>query len=110
MELQTTCRTKLATPPLLKEEVLDALQKLTDLDAEERMKREDIEQLDVTELLCPFIPVDDEGNSTSLGSILHAEGTCKPCAFLKKDRCRRKDLCLYCHIEHENAAPVEKRN
>jgi hypothetical protein len=87
------------------EEVLEALHELTNVAAEEQLKREDIMNYKVTEQLYPYIPVDDQGLVTSLGSILHALDACKPCAFLKKDRCHKKDLCLYCHFEHGGPNP-----
>jgi len=100
LELPITC-SSLKT----RSEALEALQMLREREAEERFTREDLMNCDVSKQLYPAIPVDDKGNVTSLGSILHAEGTCKPCAFswkrsVKKDRCYKKDLCLYCHFEH----------
>lgn len=88
-----------------KDEVLESLQQLTDLAAKEQLTREDLEKNEVTDHLYPYIPFNDEGDITSLGSILHAEGACKPCVFLKKDRCHKKDLCLYCHFEHDVKQP-----
>lgn len=86
-----------------RKDVLEALEGLTNLAMAENWTREDLMNCDITDRLYPYIPVDDEGCVTSLGSIQHAEGTCKPCAFLKKDRCHKKDLCLYCHFGHEAA-------
>lgn len=88
------------------EEILESLHELTDLVAEEQFKREDLQNYPLIEQLYPYIPVDDKGNVTSLGSILHAQGdggvlSCKPCAFMKKDRCHKKDLCLFCHFPHD---------
>jgi len=37
----------------------------------------------------------------SLGSALHEEGTCRPCAFVRSDvGCRAKESCRFCHYEH----------
>jgi len=83
-------------------EVFEALQSLTDLVEEQKLKREDLMNNEIVEQLYPYIPVDDEGCATSLGSLLHAEGVCKPCAFLKKNRCHKGELCVYCHFEHES--------
>jgi len=88
---------------LLPSEALDALQKLKEMVAEEHLKREDLVTNEVTAQLYPYIPIDDEGSVTSLGTILHASGACKPCMFWKKGRCHKKDLCLYCHIDSEHA-------
>lgn len=85
-------------------EILDMLEKLTQMVGIERYKREDLVSHELTPVLYPYIPL-EEGNITSLGSILHLEGNCKPCAFLKKDRCHKKDLCLYCHFAHNITAP-----
>lgn len=95
--------------PQVPRQALEALHKLTDQVAEEHLKREDLMTNEVTSQLYPFIPYDEEGNVTSLGSILHAEGSCKPCVFWKKDRCRKKDLCLFCHFEHEIPKPACSR-
>jgi hypothetical protein len=88
---------------LLPSEALDALQKLKEMVAEEHLKREDLVTNEVTAQLYPYIPIDDEDNVTSLGTILHASGACKPCMFWKKGRCHKKDLCLYCHCDSEHA-------
>eukprot|EP00746_Dinoflagellata_sp_MGD_P065614 gnl/MRDRNA2_/MRDRNA2_27320_c0_seq1.p1 gnl/MRDRNA2_/MRDRNA2_27320_c0~~gnl/MRDRNA2_/MRDRNA2_27320_c0_seq1.p1 ORF type:complete len:386 (-),score=78.25 gnl/MRDRNA2_/MRDRNA2_27320_c0_seq1:601-1662(-) len=80
---------------------LDALQKLKEMVEDQHLKREDLMTDEITGQLYPYIPFDDEGNLTSLGSILHAHGACQPCIFMKRDRCHKKDLCLYCHHPHE---------
>jgi hypothetical protein len=85
----------------LPKEALDALHELTVMQADAQLKREDLMTHKVTAQLYPFIPFDDDGNVTSLGSILHSQGMCKPCAFVKKNRCHKKDLCLHCHFEHD---------
>lgn len=87
--------------PIPSTEALEVLQELTDLVASQNMRREDLMNNELAVQLYPFVPYDDEGFKTSLGSILHAEGMCKPCAFLKKERCHKKDLCLYCHFSHD---------
>lgn len=85
----------------LEGEPIEALHKLTVLQADEELKNQGpMSNKHITQLK-PLIPFDDDGNVTSLGSILHAEGTCKPCAFWRKDRCLKKDLCLRCHLEHD---------
>jgi hypothetical protein len=88
-------------------EVRETLAKLTHIVLEDHYKREDLENHEATVFLYPYIPLDEEGNATSLGSILHLEGSCKPCAFLNKQRCHKKDLCIYCHYVHDDvvAAP-----
>jgi len=90
------------------DEALEALQTLQGLAIRDNLKREDLMTIEATSQLYPYIPFDDEGKVTSLGTILHAEGLCKPCAFFKKDRCHKKDLCLYCHFDHDLAKPTRK--
>lgn len=80
---------------------LEALQNLTDLVSQGHLRREDLMVHEITAQLYPLIPSDHEGKVTSLGSILHAEGVCNPCAFFQKNRCHKKDLCTYCHFEHD---------
>jgi hypothetical protein len=42
----------------------------------------------------------------SVGSALHAEGTCKPCAFVHTKGCENGTQCEFCHL----CDPDEKRN
>jgi hypothetical protein len=90
-------------------EVFETLEKLTQIVSDEHYTREDLENHEAVQILYPYIPLDEEGNVTSMGSILHFEGSCKPCAFIKKDRCHKKDLCIYCHLAHDLAAPKTTR-
>eukprot|EP00930_Biecheleria_cincta_P025796 TRINITY_DN18306_c0_g1_i1.p1 TRINITY_DN18306_c0_g1~~TRINITY_DN18306_c0_g1_i1.p1 ORF type:complete len:228 (+),score=25.80 TRINITY_DN18306_c0_g1_i1:23-706(+) len=48
------------------------------------------------------IPVDEDGQLTSVGSQLHYEGDCRPCAFLRNSRrpCTNGIACMYCHFDH----------
>ncbi|CAE7359763.1 CCB1 [Symbiodinium sp. CCMP2456] len=50
-----------------------------------------------------LVPLDEDGKMTSIGSTLHAEGECRPCAFLSSIRrpCRNGAACLFCHFSHE---------
>jgi len=84
-------------------EAIEALNKLAVVVDKERLKREDLMIHEVTAQLYSFIPFNDEGEVMSLGSILHSEGVCKPCAFFKADRCHKKDVCMHCHFDHEIA-------
>eukprot|EP00746_Dinoflagellata_sp_MGD_P142864 gnl/MRDRNA2_/MRDRNA2_75771_c0_seq1.p1 gnl/MRDRNA2_/MRDRNA2_75771_c0~~gnl/MRDRNA2_/MRDRNA2_75771_c0_seq1.p1 ORF type:complete len:248 (+),score=56.59 gnl/MRDRNA2_/MRDRNA2_75771_c0_seq1:2-745(+) len=91
-------------------QVIEALHKLQDLVKESRLTRADLITNKATGELYPFIPLDDEGKVTSLGSILHAEHICKPCSFWKNGKCKKDDLCVYCHIEHDTRIiPDRKR-
>jgi hypothetical protein len=90
-------------------ETVKALRNLTDLVLEGNLRREDLMVHEITAQVYPFIPYDHEGKVTSLGSILHAESACNPCAFFQKDRCHKKDLCLYCHFKHDISKPPSTR-
>jgi len=46
------------------------------------------------------IPVDHEGRLTSVGTLKHADGQCKPCLFWFEGKCKRSVLCSYCHVVH----------
>lgn len=54
------------------------------------------------EALLLRVPVDEAGNATSVGSILHEEGTCKPCVFAHSERkeCQNGIQCVFCHFAH----------
>lgn len=78
--------------------VLEAVHELAELASEGHMQREDLE---VAVQLYQFIPHDEEGYMMSLGSILHAVDSCKPCAFWRRGTCHKKELCTYCHFEHD---------
>lgn len=49
----------------------------------------------------PDIPLDRHGNPTSIGSIVHASGTCKPCAFVHTCMCTSGIQCEFCHFPHK---------
>eukprot|EP00928_Gymnodinium_smaydae_P086184 TRINITY_DN7006_c0_g1_i2.p1 TRINITY_DN7006_c0_g1~~TRINITY_DN7006_c0_g1_i2.p1 ORF type:complete len:238 (+),score=20.95 TRINITY_DN7006_c0_g1_i2:257-970(+) len=49
-----------------------------------------------------MIPVGEDGELTSVGSVLHQSGSCMPCLFFVKSTCRKKFHCRYCHIPHSN--------
>jgi hypothetical protein len=52
--------------------------------------------------------VTDDG-LPSIGSIGHAEGTCKRCAFFSKGRCQNGKDCSHCHYPHEERKRYRKR-
>mmetsp|Transcript_111899 Transcript_111899/g.316850 ORF Transcript_111899/g.316850 Transcript_111899/m.316850 type:complete len:319 (+) Transcript_111899:75-1031(+) len=49
----------------------------------------------------PDIPLDRHGNPTSIGSIVHHSGTCKPCAFVHTCMCTSGIQCEFCHFPHK---------
>mmetsp|Transcript_71803 Transcript_71803/g.126794 ORF Transcript_71803/g.126794 Transcript_71803/m.126794 type:complete len:449 (-) Transcript_71803:149-1495(-) len=42
-----------------------------------------------------------KGELLSIGSALHAEGTCKRCCFFPRGRCTNGASCEFCHEDHE---------
>lgn len=54
------------------------------------------------ESLLQRVPLDSQGIPTSIGSILHNEGTCKACVFAHNDRkaCQNGVQCKFCHFNH----------
>jgi hypothetical protein len=92
-------------PAQVPSQVLEALHKLIGAAKESQSTRADLMLNEATAQLYPSIPFDDKGNVTSLGSILHAEHLCKPCSFWMKGKCRRDDLCMHCHFEHDILIP-----
>lgn len=47
------------------------------------------------------IPCNAAGELTSMGSNLHTDGTCNPCAYWFKGVCSHSILCRHCHLFHE---------
>jgi hypothetical protein len=51
--------------------------------------------------LLPRIPLGEGGHLTSVGSIRHADGSCKPCTFLyTRLGCEKSIRCEFCHMFH----------
>jgi len=48
------------------------------------------------------VPRDPEGQPTSIGSIRHALGDCRPCAYSGSSHrpCINSVRCLFCHLQH----------
>lgn len=59
------------------------------------------------------VPLDDDGQQTSFGSIMHWQepvGTeCRPCVFWIRGRCKKNELCIHCHIKHPDLKGKSKR-
>jgi hypothetical protein len=54
------------------------------------------------------IPVDENGNKMSIGSILH-DKECTPCAFLsRKKGCVSGVLCSFCHFSHDDSKSKQR--
>jgi len=45
----------------------------------------------------------------SVGSALHAKGTCKRCSFFPKNKCTNGAACEFCHYAHEKKPKRHKR-
>jgi len=55
-------------------------------------------------------PVDENGEPTSMGSALHAEGQCKPCAFHPTSSgCAMGSDCRFCHLPHKSSGKIRLR-
>mmetsp|Transcript_20561 Transcript_20561/g.36973 ORF Transcript_20561/g.36973 Transcript_20561/m.36973 type:complete len:189 (+) Transcript_20561:65-631(+) len=46
------------------------------------------------------IPQHEDGCFSSVGSLEHATGDCKPCIFWFRGQCRKKLNCMHCHFAH----------
>jgi len=56
------------------------------------------------------IPLDADGNPTSIGSIEHATGNCAPCDFvLKPAGCKNGLKCPFCHFKDHTASKQRRR-
>lgn len=54
--------------------------------------------------------VGEDGQPESVGSALHAEGKCKPCAFHQTTSgCAMGLDCRFCHLEHKSSGKVRLR-
>lgn len=54
------------------------------------------------EALLERVPAREDGSLTSVGSIVHEDGTCKPCVFAHSERkkCQNGIRCVFCHFAH----------
>jgi hypothetical protein len=55
------------------------------------------------EEVAAMVPKDEDGNSTSIGSLLHACGQCKVCVDWRPgdpESCRKGLRCRFCHFDH----------
>ncbi|CAK9048734.1 unnamed protein product [Durusdinium trenchii] len=55
------------------------------------------------------LPKDQSGCVTSLGSLFHKEGQCKPCAYWFKGQCKNGICCHNCHLVHQGQRPKRLR-
>lgn len=53
----------------------------------------------------PSLPLEHEDHLPSVGSAGHAEGACRPCAFVFKKGCDSGSQCTFCHL----CPPGEKK-
>lgn len=88
---------------------LDAMQlyeKLHGLSQGRSLPAKLVAELQADDTIQQHIPLDVNGNPSSLGSIPHAAdpvGTnCKPCIFLHKKRCTKGQYCIHCHLPHQD--------
>lgn len=56
------------------------------------------------------VPLDEDGNPTSEGSLKHFTGTCRPCAFkVTRSGCDAGLSCRFCHFSHPEANRIRAR-
>lgn len=55
------------------------------------------------EALKSQVPLDESGQPTSIGSMLHASGMCKVCVLAHSGTCPHGVLCSFCHLPHRRA-------
>eukprot|EP00917_Polyrhabdina_sp_WS-2016_P027607 GHVP01058840.1.p1 GENE.GHVP01058840.1~~GHVP01058840.1.p1 ORF type:complete len:231 (+),score=35.14 GHVP01058840.1:413-1105(+) len=64
------------------------------------------------ERLSQHVPITCTGKATSIGTLLHRSGRCKPCIFMvgnsKKPNCMNGFTCLFCH--HANHNKTERQS
>jgi len=54
-----------------------------------------------SQMLEANLPLTQSGDPSSMGSVLHAAGTCKPCRYiLASEACPYGTRCLFCHMDH----------
>eukprot|EP00747_Dinoflagellata_sp_TGD_P154394 gnl/TRDRNA2_/TRDRNA2_177496_c0_seq17.p1 gnl/TRDRNA2_/TRDRNA2_177496_c0~~gnl/TRDRNA2_/TRDRNA2_177496_c0_seq17.p1 ORF type:complete len:309 (-),score=44.06 gnl/TRDRNA2_/TRDRNA2_177496_c0_seq17:133-1059(-) len=54
-----------------------------------------------TQQLLEQIPLNEDGELTSVGSIKHDRGQCRPCAYWFRSVCAHSILCRHCHLTHD---------
>eukprot|EP00928_Gymnodinium_smaydae_P090230 TRINITY_DN7405_c0_g3_i2.p1 TRINITY_DN7405_c0_g3~~TRINITY_DN7405_c0_g3_i2.p1 ORF type:complete len:220 (-),score=22.99 TRINITY_DN7405_c0_g3_i2:826-1485(-) len=59
--------------------------------------------------VCNMIPRDEDGSLTSVGSVLHASGSCMPCLFFNASTCNKGVSCGYCHVAHQDVRKKRSR-
>eukprot|EP00746_Dinoflagellata_sp_MGD_P020754 gnl/MRDRNA2_/MRDRNA2_148375_c0_seq1.p1 gnl/MRDRNA2_/MRDRNA2_148375_c0~~gnl/MRDRNA2_/MRDRNA2_148375_c0_seq1.p1 ORF type:complete len:283 (-),score=55.41 gnl/MRDRNA2_/MRDRNA2_148375_c0_seq1:556-1404(-) len=102
---QAECNRNFIPPP----PTLDAMQlyeKLQGLTQGRSIPDKVLAELEQDPTIQQHIPLDANGNLSSLGSIPHGcdpvATKCKPCIFLYKKRCTKGEFCLHCHLPHSN--------
>eukprot|EP00931_Biecheleriopsis_adriatica_P034394 TRINITY_DN19871_c0_g1_i1.p1 TRINITY_DN19871_c0_g1~~TRINITY_DN19871_c0_g1_i1.p1 ORF type:complete len:223 (+),score=32.98 TRINITY_DN19871_c0_g1_i1:166-834(+) len=75
----------------------------SETEEDEKARGPSIEELLADPEALAQIPVDEDGQVTSLGSALHHLGECRPCAFLGNARrpCTNGVACMFCHFSHD---------
>lgn len=78
---------------------------LRDMERQQQLQRQQMSQATASgENLQQFlgqVPLDDNGNPTSIGSIGHATGNCTVCIFVHTvPGCSNGISCTFCHFEH----------
>lgn len=62
-----------------------------------------VNSADELSALLPHVPLGENGELTSVFSIKHAGGSCKPCTFFyTRVGCEKHIRCQFCHIPHRS--------
>jgi len=74
---------------------------------DEEPEQEKVSEDEPIESVLARVPYDELGRPTSLGSLAHALGECRPCAFLGSEQrpCQNGVRCPFCHLPH----PAKRR-
>jgi len=57
------------------------------------------------------IPLERQEGQPTVGSVLHENGSCKPCLFVRTDvGCQSGEACKFCHLQHRRRCCKGKRD
>lgn len=80
---------------------------MSEVEEDQEPEQEKVSEDEPIESVLARVPYDELGNPTSLGSLGHALGECRPCAFLGSEQrpCQNGARCPFCHLPH----PAKRR-
>jgi len=79
----------------------------SEAEEDQEPEQEKVSEDEPIESVLARVPYDELGRPTSLGSLGHALGECRPCAFLGSEQrpCQNGARCPFCHLPH----PAKRR-